>query len=74
MTTSPCHVRQHSDLARCETCGLEWDTDASNPPMCRLRRQHVASSIVATSVAFVLMVACLTLMFVYILAVAHTGH
>lgn len=31
----PCRIVQFSDLTVCEACGLEWDTNDSDPPRCR---------------------------------------
>lgn len=30
----PCRVIQYSDMERCETCMLTWDTNEAYPPEC----------------------------------------
>lgn len=35
-TLAPCEARQFSDSMVCERCGLHWDTNDSDPPVCGL--------------------------------------
>jgi hypothetical protein len=32
----PCKVRQYSDMTKCESCGLCWDTNDQYPPECKM--------------------------------------
>lgn len=31
-----CDVRQYSDMAKCESCGLCWDMNDQFPPECKM--------------------------------------
>ena len=31
---TPCEIRQFSDMAECQTCGMKWDVNDPFPPVC----------------------------------------
>lgn len=39
MTIKPCQARQYSDQMICGKCGVQWDVDDPEPPVCPKRKQ-----------------------------------
>lgn len=33
-----CNVREYSDKTRCETCGLEWESNSPFEPTCTMQK------------------------------------
>jgi len=38
---SKCKVKQYSDMAKCEKCGLCWDINDPCEPECKMYNDHV---------------------------------
>lgn len=40
-----CHLMTYGDTTKCQACGLEWDTNAADEPVCRVQQRAIVLTV-----------------------------